>query len=340
MEAFNSFDDSGRVCCVLLHAQHSCEMLLKGILAQKRLMVFDQKSGKSISFQSALQLCVESCNLAEGEAATMKVINSLRNSEQHWFTIIGEDFLYLHLRALITVFDDYLKRSLEIDLHSKIPARVLPISTKPPGDFDFLIDREFKLIKELLRPGNRRRDEARARIRSLLAMEALTADETDLSEKDIDRIEKAVKLGVGLDRVFPRLIAIALNIDGDGPNLKVTFTKKEGVPIKFVSDDGMEEAAAVREVDLQRKYYLSPADLAKKLGLSLPRTLALRRYLKIDSNGDCHKRFMFGKTKHDRFSDNAVRKMKLALNEKLNMDEVWDQYNPSAWKRKTMSAKV
>jgi hypothetical protein len=52
-----------------------------------------------------------------------------------------------------------------------------------------------RLIGELLKPGKRQRDEARARIRALLAMEALVTDEVEISEKDIDRIEKGVKAG-------------------------------------------------------------------------------------------------------------------------------------------------
>ncbi|QZN99605.1 hypothetical protein [Chenggangzhangella methanolivorans] len=44
------------------------------------------------------------------------------------------------------------------------------------NDFDFLIDREYRLIGKLLKPGNRRRDEARGRIRALLSMEGLVKE--------------------------------------------------------------------------------------------------------------------------------------------------------------------
>jgi len=43
-------------------------------------------------------------------------------------------------------------------------------------------------------------------------------------------------------------------------------------------------AAAVREVDLQRKYHRSAAELASTVGLTEPRSLALRRHLGIDSD--------------------------------------------------------
>lgn len=42
-------------------------------------------------------------------------------------------------------------------------------------------------------PGRRQRDEARGRIRTLLSMEAHVADEVEISERDITRVEKALK---------------------------------------------------------------------------------------------------------------------------------------------------
>ncbi|MBE0532018.1 MAG: hypothetical protein IH626_14400 [Rhodospirillales bacterium] len=273
MSTFNSYDDEGRICSVLLHLQHSCEMLLKAVLVQNKVRVFDDKNGKSIGFDRALNLCRQNLGLTETEAGTMRMIDALRDAEQHWFTIIEEDVLYLNMRALITVFDTYLKRALGLDLSSRIPPRVLPVSTLPPGDFDFLVDREYKLIADLLKPGKRKRDEARARIRALLAMEGLAAEEVQISEKDINRIERAAKAGAKLGEVFPRLNTIASTIEGDGRAITVRFSKKEGAPVRFVAGDDPQGAAAVREVDLQKKFHTGAAELAKALNLSGPRAL-------------------------------------------------------------------
>lgn len=328
MSTFNSYDDEGRVCSVLLHLQHSCEMLLKAVLVQNRVKVFDEKSGKSIGFGRALHLCSQDHDLSEAEAGTMRMIDSLRDAEQHWFTIIEEDVLYLHTRALVTVFDGYLKRALDLDLSSRIPARVLPVSTLPPGDFDFLIDREYKLIVDLLKPGKRKRDEARARIRALLAMEGLVAEEIQISERDINRIEKAVKAGSGLAAVFPRLNTIASTIEGEGPTITVRFSRKEGPPVMFVGGDDPQGAAAVRQIDLQKKFHLSATDLAKSLKLTAPRALALRRHLGIDDDASCTHTFEFGKAKHTQYSDNAARQMKAALDDGVDMGQVWAEHRP------------
>ena len=101
MGAFNSYNDDGRVCSVLLHMQHSCEMLLKSVLVQNREKVFDKKSGKSLGFARCLHLCKQHYGLTDTEAGIMRTVDALRDAEQHWFLKIEEDVLYLHVRALI-----------------------------------------------------------------------------------------------------------------------------------------------------------------------------------------------------------------------------------------------
>jgi hypothetical protein len=270
MEAFNSYRDEGRVVCVLLHLQHGCEMLLKAALCQKKVRVFDKATGRSIGFEKCLNLCA-SHSLSATDAGVMRTIDALRDSAQHWYVAISEELLYLHTRALITSFDAYLKTSFEDDLSSHIPARVLPVSTKPPGDFEFLVDREYQLVNELLSPGKRQRGEARAKIRSLLAMEALVTDEVSVSEKDVDRIEKAVREGLDLSSVFPRLVSVDTTSSGEGVTLKIVLGKKDGAPMKYVGGDDVENVAAVREVDLSKKYHLRASELASRLGLSEPK---------------------------------------------------------------------
>lgn len=326
MATFNSYEDAGRITSVLLHLQHACEMLLKAVLVQNRAMVFDKRTGKSISFEKCLRLCQFNHDLKLEEAGVMRTVDAMRDASQHWFVFVSEDLLYMHTRALISTFDDYLKRALDDDLHTHIPPRVLPVSTKPPGDFEFLIDREFKLVAELLQPGKRQRDEARARIRSLLAMEALTTDEVEISEMDINRIEKAIKAGSEIGKVFPRLITVSSETSGEGVMLKVHFSKKQGAPVRYVSGDDLGEAAAIREVDIRKKYYMRAGDLAKALKLTVQKSKALRWHLCIDEDPDCHHVFEFGRTSFPCFSDNARNRMKQALADGLDMNAIWKAY--------------
>ena len=326
MSAFNSFDNQGRICSVLLHLQHACEMLLKAALCQSKVKVFDKDSGKSFGFERCLRLCQADHGLTAAEAGVMRSVDASRDAAQHWFVYVSEDILYLQTRATITAFDAYLKRALGSDLASHIPVRVLPVSTKPPGDFEFLVDKEFKLVNELLKPKKRQRDEARARIRSLLALEALVADEVEISEKDIDRIEKGMRAGQDAATVFPRLSTVATQTSGDGVTLKVHFTKKEGAPVRYIGGDDPAEAAAVREIDLRKKFHMRPSELASALKLSEPKSKALRWRLQIDDDKDCRHDFEFGKTSIPCFSDNARNRMKAALDGGLDMGEVWLAY--------------
>jgi hypothetical protein len=202
----------------------------------------------------------------------------MRDDEQHWFNEVSEQLLYLHARAGITLFDDLLQRVFGEHLADNLPSRVLPLSVDPPRDLTVLIDEEYSQIAALLAPGRRAAHEARARIRTLLALEAHVEPEARVSTKDVGRVEKGIKAGQSRPAVFPRLEKLALQTDGHGVNLTVHFTKKEGAPVRFVSDEAL-PAAAVREVDLARKFYLSARDLAGKVGLSGPRSTALRRHL-------------------------------------------------------------
>lgn len=338
MTSFNSYDEDGRVTSVLLHLQHAVEMLLKAVLCQRKAKVFDKETGKSMGFEKCLRLCQANHGLTESEAGIFRAVDALRDAAQHWFIFVSEDLLYMHTRAMITAFDAYLQLHLETDLNSHIPPRVLPVSTMPPGDFDFLVDREYNLITDLLAPGKRQRDEARARIRSLLAMEAVVHEGVEISEKDINRIEKAVKEGKSFAEVFPRLNTVSTETGGEGPTITVHFTKKQGAPVQFIAGDDPAGAAAVREVDLNKKFYLRASDLAKKLALTEPRSLALRRHLEIDKDGGCCHVFEYGNLKIPCFSDNARNKMKHAIDDGVDMNDVWLKHRPGN-KKKAAAAK-
>lgn len=234
--AFNGCDEDGRVTTVLLHLQHSAEMLLKAILVQKGARVFDPQSRTSIGFAKCLNLAGQHCKLTEEEAGLLRAVDAFRDAEQHWLLVVPEDILYLYARGSVTVFDDLLRRSLNDTLADHLPSRVLPVATRPPSDFTLLVDREYRQICELLKPGKRQRDDAHGRIRTLLAMESHVAD-VELSEADIDRVERAIRAGRPRSEVFPRLGGMATQVSGEGVEVKVRFVKNDGAPVRFIPAD-------------------------------------------------------------------------------------------------------
>lgn len=333
MTAFNSPHDDGRPTVVLLHLEHAFEMLIKAALVQAGAEVFDKKSGRSIGFEAAInQSCQLACfKLTHDEAGTLRAIDALRDDEQHWFNDVSEGLLYLHARAAVTVFDELLFRAFKQRLADHLPNRVLPVSTEAPQDILALVDSEYANIAELLKPGRRARGEARAKIRTILALEAHVAEDTRVSDSDVNRVEKGIKAGKTRQQVFPKLNPLSAEISGEGLTVKVKIVKQsDALPVRLVRDaDGGEvvDVAAVREVDLQRKFHWSPFDLADKLSISRPRATALREHLGIDKDADCLHVFEFGSQKHPRYSDNALTRMREAIANQ-DMDAIWNSHRP------------
>ena len=320
--AFNSYEEEGRVSNVLLLLQHAFEMLLKAGLVQAGISVFDPQLGQSIGFAKCVNLGREHLRLKDEEAGTLRAIDALRDDEQHWYNAISEPLLYAHVRAAVTLFDDLLLRVFEDRLVEHLPHRVMPVSSELPRDIQLLIDEEYQQVYDLLRPGRRRRVEANGRIRSLLAMEAHLADEVRVSRKDVARVEKAIREGKNREEVFPLLGSLQADVAGEGLQVTVRFSKREGAPVRYAGADEDVPAAAIREVDLQRKYHWSATELADRLGLTSPRATALRRHLNIDEDSACRYDFTFGRLTHRRYSDNAFTRMREALDH-VDMEEIW-----------------
>lgn len=326
--AFNEFDDVGRTSAVLLHLQHASEMLLKAALVQRNVTVFDKRDGRSVGHEKCVNLGREHLGLSESEAGLLRAIDALRDDEQHWLTECSEGLLYLHARAAVTLFDGLLQRVFDDRLAHHWPLRVLPISAEPPRDVQTLIDAEYQQVKQLLAPGKRKRPDARAKIRALLAMEAHIAEGAVVSKRDVDRVERAIRKQGEREQVFPRLSELETKVDGEGISVTVRFSKTAGTPVRLVHADEDVQAGAIREVDLQRKYHWTKPKLAEKFNLTLPRCLALRRYLGIEEDDSCRHDFVFGSVTHRLYSDNAYQRMKEALDAGLDMDQVWREYRP------------
>ncbi|MBG0830031.1 hypothetical protein HS041_19875 [Planomonospora sp. ID67723] len=273
LTAFNSPEEDGRATRVLLCLQHSFEMLLKATLVQRRgaSHVFDSKLGRSIGFDKCLNPASNDSKirLTTGEAGTLRAIDTMRDDEQHWYNIVPEQVLYLHARAAVTIFDDLLARVFSDRLADHLPVRVLPLSTEPPQDLQLLIDREYSQIQKLLTPGRRVGHDAKARIRTLLALEAHVDPDVRVSDKDVTRVEKAIKTGSQRTQIFPKLSNLGTAIEDTGITVSARISKAEYcLPVRLVTGDEATEAAAIREFDLQKRYPHSAADLAKKLDIT------------------------------------------------------------------------
>ena len=326
-QAFNSLDEDGRVTTVLLHLQHAFEMLLKAVLVERRLRVIDPKSGRSIGYQRALNLAQPELRLSREVTGTLRAIGALRDDEQHYLSGEVEALLYLHTRAAVTIFEDILRDVFGESLADILPSRVLPISTEPPAEIELLIDRTYSQIADLLQPRRRRRSEARGLIRTLLALEAHEADEVVVSERDVNRVERGVRESRAAYEVFPRLQGLATEIEGTGLDVRVRITRQvDAPPVRLVDPDDAVNAAAIREIDLQRTFKHSPKGLADKLGIDTGRAKALRWHLGVEPDQSCRHDFVFGKMRLPMYSDKALERMRGAMAAGVDLDDVRRAY--------------
>jgi len=287
----------------------------------------DRKTGFSVGTERCLGLARARCGLTEAEAGVIRTIDTMRDASQHWMIYLDEGILYLHARALVTIIDDILRRSFDDKLADHLPVRVLPISTDPPGDITLLVDRECRQIARLLEPGLRKRSEARGRIRALLAMEGHATENVEFSERDIDCIEKAIRSNKPIGEIFPRLQTLQTSVEGEGINVRVHFSRRDGPPVRYVGGADPEAAAAIREIDLRKRYHLSPTDLAAAVKPSVPKCAAVKKHLNIDDDPTNRHVWDFGASKHVGYSDAAVRKIKDAL-PGLDMAAIWAEHRP------------
>jgi hypothetical protein len=129
-----------------------------------------------------------------------------------------------------------------------------------PRDTIHLFDSNYRQIQALLVPGKRVRDNALGLIRTLLAMESHVVDEVEVNEADVRTVERVARSGEGWTVAFPRLSQIRTEFQGEGQEILGQFSKTEGAPVRFVAADDPTEAAAVREIDLQRRFRYSATE--------------------------------------------------------------------------------
>lgn len=311
-DAFNSSNDDGRLTSVLLHLQHSFEMLLKAALIQKKQTVVVKKTGYSITFEKCVKLAQEHLGLDDSDAGVIRAIDALRDAEQHYHADVDESILYLYCRASIPIFDEILRSVFDQRLADILPARVLPLTTRPPEDLQLLIDRQYSQIYELLRPGRRHQAEGRAMARALLALGPDSDSNADyISEKDVSAAVRKIQSGVARKDVFPNLEGLAAEAtDGAELLVKVKIVKNDPDAAAFRYAGKDEQATAIREVDSHKVYHWTKRKLAAKLGISAESCCALRWKYEIDSDDDLCRVFTHNSTKYTGYSDRAFVKLR------------------------------
>ena len=337
IEHFNRPWDRGRHEAVLILLDRSFELLLKSIILHKGGKIREPYEKETIGFEKCVRKCITDNNvkcLTEEEGLTIQIINSFRDAAQHDVVVLSEQELYMYAQAGVTLYKDLIKKVFKEKLNDHLPERILPISTKPPTDLHTMVEADFKEIKSLLKPKSRKQMEAKSKLKSLVIIESsLEGIRNQPSELELKKLVKIVRSGKKWTDIFPGIASLNIDTQGNGINVDIRITKKEGEKVRIVPE-GTPGATvlAVKRVNELDFYSLGLKQLAKKIGLGQNKALAVVRHLKIQESEEFFKEVKISKSKFKRYSILALDKIKGEL-PNLDLDEVWNKNKPGANQR-------
>lgn len=330
IELFNRPNDVARIHGVLIMMDHSFEMLLKASILHKGGKIKEKRATHTIGFESCVRRAFSDAELQflnEDEVLTLQSLNGLRDAAQHYTLEISEQHLYFQAQSGLTLFRDIVNRVFQVDLKDNLPVRVLPLSTKPPTDIQAFFANEISDIKKLLGPNKRKDIEAKEKLRALAIMEnAVQGDSTQPSDGELKKTLKILEQGGKFGQLFPGVSTLNFTANGYGPSLDLRITRKEGVPVQVVPEGTPgAHVVALKRVNELDYYNLGRDQLAKKVGLTGPKTSAVIHYLSLKDDIECFKRISVGNVHHDRYSQKAIGLIKNAINE-TPIAEIWENY--------------
>ncbi|WP_154859632.1 DUF3644 domain-containing protein [Cyclobacterium xiamenense] len=330
IELFNRPNDTARVHGVLIMMDHSFEMLLKASILHKGGKIKERRATQTIGFESCVRKAFSDGEikfLTEDEVLTLQSLNGLRDAAQHYTLEISEQHLYFQAQSGLTLFRDIVKRVFDIDLKEGLPVRVLPLSTTPPTDIQAFFSNEIVEIKKLLGPNKRKNIEAIEKLRALAIMEnAVQGNDTQPSDGELKKILKTLEKGGNFGQLFPGVSTLNFTANGYGPSLDLRISRKEGVPVQVVPEGTPgAHVVALKRVNELDYYNLGRDQLAKKVGLTGPKTSAVIHHLNLKADPESFKRISVGNVHHERYSQKAIGQIKAGI-AATPLAEIWENY--------------
>ena len=338
IELFNRPHDRGRVTGALILMDHSFEMLMKASIVQRGGEIRDKGRRETIGFDACVRRSLTDGRIkymTESEAIVLRSVNILRDAAQHYLLDISEGQLYVHMQSGVSAFRDVAKRVFDQDLADQLPHRVLPVSTSPPTDIATLFELELEEVRKLLQPGRRRRIEAASRMRPLAILDrAVRGEGGQPSEQELRRIADRVVAGASWDHVFEGAARVEIGSEGDAKRISLRLTKTEGLPMHTVPE-GTPGASVVVEKHVNEldRYSLGARQLARHVGLTVPKTVAVVAHIDLQSRAECFREFRVGKTVHKRYSQKAIDAIRATL-DREDIEEIWRRHDTSSKKRR------
>lgn len=333
VELFNRPVQTARASSVLLLLGHAFEMLLKAAIYQARGRIRDAGEDHNYGFSRTISIARSDLGIVtEDDLAVLLAIKQDRDAAAHDTVAMGDDLLWIHVRSAVTIFGRILEDTFDTRITDLIPGRVVPVSGLPPTDARAVIARELQEIEALLAPNTRRGEEARARLRPLLALDGgVSGREEAPTEREVDRAIRALRSGKSWDDVFPGLASVAIS-DAPQPGSQEVALRVvrsgEGVPVRQATASEEDSALLYRRVDPFQEFNIKLSSFGARLGLSQQEGYAIiwKLRLKDDERSYFVKRTSRGNIVWQGLNARALHLAQAALDGGLDVPKTWSEY--------------
>lgn len=328
IELFNRPTEVARTHGVLILLQHAFEMLLKAFILKNTGSIHDKGQQYTYGFDRCLTIASEQIKvISSDERATLSILDAQRDQAAHYYIDMSEDVLYVHAQSAVTLFNDLLKKVFGVALSERLPSRILPISIRPPRDMVALFANELAEVDRLLTGGKRQGATAAARLRTILAFTVGSRQGGQrVSEKEIDAAIAKRRRNNDWDTILPEVAQLRLSTDGSGIPITMRISKDAPIAIR-IAKPGEDVVGTVikQQIDPWDVFTMSRDDLAKKLGITPPRTHALIYELKLQADAECYKELRKKSQIFKGYSKKALDMLRNAVDE-LDIEEVWKRH--------------
>lgn len=341
IELFNRPSEVARSHSVLIMLQHSFEMLLKAAILQKTGIIHEKTGKYTFGFDKCLSIAHDDLKIiTKDERATLSILDAQRDQAAHYYSEISEQILYVHAQTSATLFAELLEKSFKIRIADKLPERILPISVKPPKDIISLFSDEFKNIDEIISGNSRKAAAAAASLRSIVAFSAGSNGMAErISENEISKAIKRRKAGEEWDVILPEFSYLRLSTEGNGIPITMKITKDAPIAVRIAKPGEEVVGTMIKQViDPWTVYNLSRDDIAKKIGLTGPKTHALMYEYDIFSNAEFYRELHHKSQTHKGYSKKALDFLKSIVGS-VDIDSIWDKHKAKLGSSKSRKTK-
>ena len=326
IELFNRPIERGRAEAVIILIHHAFEMLLKAAIKKETGVIHNTDTNYTYGFRKCLEVAQRELRMIDkSERTFLATLNMHRDIASHYYQAMSESMLYMQAQGGTSLFDSILYKAFAERLADELPGRVLPVSTMLPADLQLLLDTELSQVDQFLRKGSRKGAIAAARLRPIMAVGAAVREAGDPpSERDVRRAVARRRHGEEWTVILPEVAELCFATKGEGIPMYVAVKKDAAAGVRVVSGDESVVGTVIKqEINIWDKYSMGRDDLAKKIGLTGPRTSATIIELGIQDDPGCFRKLRRKKSEFRGYSKKALDRIREALANGLDVDEVW-----------------